>query len=449
VFFGAAVLGAGAAAAACTTDAVREHPAYLAFVDGVGVGVLRFALDAEAAHDATIALLKAGVAPREPRRVAFPRIETGARANLYQKRELIAWRKRGPSREPSSTSRRLETTVWGMRFPNPVGLAAGFDKQAQVMSPVLDMGFGFLEVGGVTPLPQAGNPKPRLFRLDADGGIINRFGLNSQGLAVVRQRLELWRAGLPSVYFLKGFWKQKQEEGEGAQPPGFVGVNLARNTVQAKGVAASDDYVEGIRELGAVADFFVVNVSCPNVGWTKGLNHEDIRALVRAVVKARDATPACMRGGGRKVPVLLKIGPDYSEAHLKQMAALALDAHVDGVVVSNTSSLRPASLQDTNLATERGGLSGKPIKGAALSSLRLMYQFTGGAVPLVGVGGIWTADDAYERIRAGASLIEIYSAMTFQGPGLVQEIKRGLDERLMADGFESIAEAVGADVKGC
>ena len=308
---------------------------------------------------------------------------------------------------------------------------------------MLDMGFGFLEVGGVTPLPQLGNPKPRMFRLDADDAIINRFGLNSQGLAVVRERLEDWRDSLPKVYYLRGFWKQKQEEGEGAQPMGCVGVNLAKNTAHVDGVLASDDYVKGIYELGAVADFFVINVSCPNV---PSLNDTAIADVVRSVVKARDASPLCKRADGRKVPVLLKIGPDYTKARLQQMAELALDVNIDGIVVSNTSSLRPASLEST-LANESGGLSGRPIKDAALKSLRHMYRFTGGQIPLVGVGGIWTADDAYERIRAGATLIEMYSAMTFCGPGLVQEIKRGLDERLMSDGFANIGEAVGADVK--
>jgi dihydroorotate dehydrogenase len=322
--------------------------------------------------------------------------------------------------DSENTSSNLQTTVWGLNFANPIGLAAGFDKQALAMDGLLKLGFGFIEVGGVTPEPQPGNPKPRMFRLPEDKAVINRFGLNSDGQAAVAQRLANFQAK-PHV--------------------GIVGVNLAKNTTSDDIIG---DYKQGVRNLGGHVDFIVLNVSCPNVAWTSALskNDDEMAKMVCAVKEERDAHLT----GARVPPMLLKLAPNMSDDTKKHMAHVALQCGVDGLVVSNTTSDRADTLQSKH-SKETGGLSGAPIKQAALQTLRDMYRLTNGKIPLIGVGGIETGADAYERIRAGASLLEIYTALVYRGPGLVPEIKRELSALLQRDGFNSVAEAVGADVK--
>jgi dihydroorotate dehydrogenase len=314
----------------------------------------------------------------------------------------------------------LATTVWGRRFPNPVGLAAGFDKQAEALPALTRLGFGFVEAGGVTPRPQPGNPRPRVFRLAEDGAVINRYGFNSVGLDTFARRFAAFRA-----------------KGPVAAP---VGVNLGKNKDSADAAA---DFAAGARRLAPLADFLVVNVSSPN---TPGLRALQGRAELAAIAEAvRGAMRGAMREAGAAVPPLLvKIAPDLAEADLADVAALALAGAFDGVVVSNTTIARPEKLASRHRG-EAGGLSGRPLKPLALAALRAMRRLTGGRVPLVGCGGIASGADAYERIRAGAALVQLYTALVYAGPGLVARIKRDLAALLRRDGFASVADAAAPD----
>jgi len=312
----------------------------------------------------------------------------------------------------------LATSVWGIEFSNPVGLAAGFDKDAEVMGPMLALGFGLVEAGTVTPRPQPGNPRPRLFRLDEDSAVINRFGFNSQGLAPFVERLKRWRAG---------------------GHRGFVGANVGKNR-DTRDAAA--DYVAGIEAVSGFADYLVCNVSSPN---TPGLRSLQARApiadLLRRVMDAR------RRGAPeaeRLPPLLAKVGPDLDEGEMRDIAEVALESGVDGLIVGNTTLARPAGLRSRH-AEETGGLSGRPLLSPSTACLARMYRLTAGQLPIIGCGGIASGADAYAKIRSGASLVQLYSALVFHGPGLVASIKRELAARLRADGFRSVAEAVGAD----
>jgi len=362
---------------------VRSTPAYWFLADNVGVPALR-QLDPEVAHKLTILALKHKMGPVESEQAAT-----------------------------------LETTVWGLNFRNPVGLAAGFDKQALAMDGLLKLGFGFIEIGGVTPQPQPGNPKPRMFRLTEDKSVINRFGLNSDGQEAVAARLA-------------NFQKQPHL--------GIVGVNLAKNTTSNDIIG---DYKQGVRSLGGNVDFIVLNVSCPNVAWTSELSKDgdELANMVCAVKQERDAYLT-----NPKPPILIKLGPNMNDDAKKHMAEIAMHCEVDGLVVANTTSERPETLQSKH-SKETGGLSGPPVKQAALQTLRDMYRLTNGKIPIIGVGGIESGADAYERIRAGASLLEIYTALVYKGPGLVPKIKRDLAALLHKDGFDSVADAVGVDTK--
>jgi dihydroorotate dehydrogenase len=304
----------------------------------------------------------------------------------------------------------LAQRLWGLDFPNPVGLAAGFDKNARVPETMRAFGFGFVEVGTVTPRPQPGNPKPRLFRLEQDQAIINRMGFNSGGLDAAIDRL-----GLRSH-------------------TAIVGVNLGKNRDSSNAVA---DYSEGIRRAIKVADYLVVNVSSPNTPGLRELQRrENLRALLLPLLRTREESE-------RRVPLLVKIAPDLTPEEREDIAAIALGSGIDGLIVSNTTVNRPAGLVSP-FAGESGGLSGRPLLAASTALLADMYRLTQGRLPLVGVGGIASAFDAYQKIRAGACLVQLYTALVFAGPGLVTEIKQGLAELLRAEGFTSVAEAVGA-----
>ena len=309
----------------------------------------------------------------------------------------------------------LATRVWHLDFSNPVGLAAGFDKHAEVVDAMLAAGFGFVEAGSVTPLPQPGNPLPRLFRLDEDLGVINRFGFNSQGLAAFAARLQ-------------------------ARPRrGIVGANVGKNKLTEDAAA---DYVKGITAVCRHADYLVCNVSSPNTPGLRSLQaREQIAALIGRVLDARQQA---MAGASRMPPLLAKVGPDLTEQERLDIAEVALASGIDGLIVGNTTIDRPATLKSRH-ASESGGLSGAPLKAKALACLADIYRMTGGKLPIVGCGGIASGADAYARIRAGASLVQLYSALVYHGPSLVDDIKRDLAARLRADGFKSVAEAVGAD----
>lgn len=341
--------------------------------------VLR-ALDPEKAHGATIALLRSGLVP-------------------------------APSLPDDPA---LAQTLWGIRFSNPVGLAAGFDKNAEVPDAMLRQGFGFVEVGSVTPRPQPGNPRPRVFRLPAERAMINRYGFNNDGLDAVAARLSAR-----------------------ASRPGIVGANIGKNKDT---VDAADDYAAGIRRLAPFVRYLVVNVSSPNTPGLRTLQGRGpLEALLGRSLEARAA--ACP---AQPPPLLLKVAPDLTEEDKADIAEVALASGIDGLVVSNTTVARPAGLPP-DIAAEAGGLSGAPLMAPSTRVLSEFHALTGGRLPLVGVGGIASGEDAYAKIRAGASLVQLYTALVYRGPALVGRIRRDLSALLRRDGFRSLAEAVGAD----
>ena len=303
----------------------------------------------------------------------------------------------------------LTTSVAGIGFPSPVGLAAGFDKDAEIADAALGLGFGFVEVGTLTPLAQEGNPKPRLFRLSEDRAVINRMGFNNRGQDDALQRLA------------------RRDRSRG-----IVGVNIGANKDSADRIA---DYVQGVRAMSPVADYLTINISSPNTPGLRQLQDEGaLRALLSAVQEIRAI-------GGP--PVFLKVAPDLGEGEPDQIVRVAVQHDVDAIIVANTTVSRPRL--KSRHAGEAGGLSGEPLKQLALDALRRFRSASGGSLPLIAAGGIASADDAWERIRAGASLIQIYSAMVYEGPGLVRRIAKGLVGKLAEEGFASIAEAVGGE----
>jgi len=337
--------------------------------------------------------------------------ETSHRLALLALKTVPAWSLPSPGMSVG-----LATEVWGRVFSNPVGLAAGFDKHAEAVSALYRLGFGFVEVGGVTLRPQTGNPKPRLFRLSEDGAVINRMGLNSVGvdkvvLALVDQR----RSSLP----------------------GPLAVNLGLNKDSDD---PPSDYAGLARSLSPLAEILTINVSSPNTPGLRALQDPSkLTAIVEAVRTAALSAPDTL-----KPAVLVKIAPDLEQKDIEDICALALKEGFDGLVVSNTTVDRPETLL-SSAQVETGGLSGRPLLFKSTALLREIYARTEGKIPLVGVGGVSSAAEAYEKIKAGASLIQLYSALVFKGPALVGEIKNGLVESLKADGFASIQDAVGAD----
>jgi len=308
----------------------------------------------------------------------------------------------------------LATEVWGQSFPNPLGMAAGFDKHAEAMAPLLSLGFGFIEVGSVTPRPQPGNPRPRVFRLLEDEAIINRYGFNSEGMEAAAKRLARYRA-------------------RGGK--GILGVNLGKNK---ETLDAAEDYVLAARKLAPFADYLVVNVSSPNTSGLRALQaRQELEELLARITSALPQEAP---------PLLLKIAPDLAEADLEDIAAVALEGGLDGLIVSNTTIQRPDSLRSP-YRKEAGGLSGRPLFELSTAVLKSLYRLTRGSVPLIGVGGVTCGETAYRKLRAGASLIQLYSALTFQGPGLITRIKRDLAACLRRDGLSSPAEAIGLDVR--
>ena len=316
---------------------------------------------------------------------------------------------------PASDDPVLATTVWGKAFINPIGVAAGFDKNAEVADALFDLGFGFVEVGGVTPMPQAGNPRPRLFRLDADRAVINRMGFNNHGASEVAQRVTARKSKRP------------------------LGVNLGKNKESVDAVA---DYATGASVFARHVDFLVINVSSPNTPGLRSLqNVEPLIAIIRAARTARDRAITAV-----PTPLLLKIAPDLASADVEDIARVAIEERLDGLVVANTTVSRPDSLMSPE-RTETGGLSGAPLLEMSTRLLRRVYELTKGQLPLIGVGGVTNGSDAYAKIRAGASLVQFYSALVFEGPVLLNRMKRELAILLKRDGFTSVAAAIGADVK--
>jgi dihydroorotate dehydrogenase len=342
------------------------------------------ALPPETAHRMTIRALAAGLAPK--RAVVDPPI--------------------------------LAVKLWKRSFPNPVGLAAGFDKHAEVMDAMLGFGFGFVEAGTVTPRPQPGNPPPRLFRLSEDAALINRFGFNSEGLPAAAARLRA-RAG-------RG---------------GIVGANIGKNRDSPDAIG---DYVQGVAMLAPLADYLTINVSSPNTPGLRNLQRKStLSRLVERVMAARHA--AVSRDAP---PLLLKIAPDLTPEERRDIAQVTLASGIDGLIVSNCTVARPATLKSMH-APEPGGLSGPVLFAPATALLAEMYRLTAGKVPIVGTGGISSGEDAYQKIRAGASLVQLYTALVYHGPGLVERIKHDLALLLARDGYESVAAAVGTAADSC
>lgn len=336
---------------------------------------LLFALEPETAHGLTIAGLKTGLAPRS--RVDDPL---------------------------------LRTHVAGIDFPNPIGLAAGFDKNAEVPDAMLGLGFGFVEVGTITPRPQAGNPRPRMFRLVEDRAVINRLGFNNEGLAAAVERLRA-----------RG------------QRPGIVGANVGANKDSEDRIA---DYVAGVAAVRDLASYITVNISSPNTPGLRALqSRAALEELVGRVIEARGrATP----------PIFVKVAPDLTEEDVADIAAVALSSGLDGLIVSNTTLARPETLRSPHKA-EPGGLSGRPLFEPSTAVLRQFRRATEGRVTLIGAGGVASGADAYAKIRAGASLVQLYSALAYEGPGLAARIARELAALLRRDGLPSVSAAVGLD----
>jgi dihydroorotate dehydrogenase len=310
-----------------------------------------------------------------------------------------------PAARPDDS--RLAIRVLGRAFPNPIGLAAGFDKNAEVPAAMLGFGFGFVECGTVTPRPQSGNPRPRLYRLGEDRAVINRMGFNNDGMDVVAARLATRRRN------------------------GICGINIGANKDSLDRI---EDYRRAFTCLAPLADYVAVNVSSPNTPGLRGL--QDRGELTRLLAVLREAQRAS------PVPLLLKIAPDLDGHALDDIAEVALASGIEGLIVANTTIARPSSLK-SRYASEAGGLSGVPLFEASTGILREVRARTGGKLVLVGVGGIASGSDAYAKIRAGASLVQLYSALAFEGPGLVQRIKQELLACLVRDGFASVGEAIG------
>ena len=311
--------------------------------------------------------------------------------------------------------KRLNINLWGMDFANPIGLAAGFDKNAVAPDAMLRQGFGLVEVGSVTPRAQYGNPRPRLFRLTEDRAVINRNGFNNTGMDA-----------------MFGHLNARSNKAEG-----WVGVNFGKNKDTEE---ALDDYLAGINKLAQFADYIVVNVSSPNTPGLRALQgKEPLSKLLQGVRHELGKLNL-----PKRPPLLLKVAPDLTQDDKRDVSAVVLEERIDGLIATNTTIDRPDTLKN-NQKTETGGLSGQPLFVPSTAILSDFYKLTEGKIPLIGVGGVGSGEQAYAKIRAGASLVQLYSALAYEGPGLVNDIKRELAGLLEFDGFDTVADAIGAD----
>jgi dihydroorotate dehydrogenase len=314
-----------------------------------------------------------------------------------------------------SNDQRLSQRLWGIDFPHPLGLAAGFDKNAALLAPLLAMGFGFVEAGSVTPRPQQGNPKPRLFREIKAEAIINRMGFNNEGLEVFANRLAAFAHRFPLKARL-------------------IGANLGKNRDTDN---ASSDYILGLKATAPYAGYVVINVSSPNTPALRNLQQEQaLEVLLSSLKQARDE-------GVHKPPLLVKVAPDLTKEEVASIAKVVLRTAIDGIIVGNTTLSRPASLAPAFQA-ETGGLSGQPLFALSTEVLAEFYRHCGNSVPIIGVGGIDDGDKAYEKICQGASLLQLYTGFVFKGPNLINTIKHRLSERLAQDKLPHISAAIGS-----
>ena len=314
---------------------------------------------------------------------------------------------------------RLKTTLWERQFPNPVGLAAGFDKNAEVPGAMLNIGFGFVEMGTVTPKPQKGNPRPRIFRCPEYEAVINRMGFPNHGVHAFKQNIEKFLSQKP-------------------RPCGLVGINIGMNKNQTE---PAKDYCHLIHQLGAYADYFTVNISSPN---TPGLrNLQEAAHLTDLIKKVKDQrTKSCDKKF--PPPILVKLAPDLTPKQQEEIAQTAIEAQIDGLILTNTTLDRPKALPQ-DFTAQTGGLSGAPLKDKSTKIIRNFYKLTNGKVPIIGAGGIASGIDAYNKIKAGASLVQLYSALVYHGPELVTQINNDLINFMDRDGVQSVSDLVGVE----
>ncbi|XP_015174191.1 PREDICTED: dihydroorotate dehydrogenase (quinone), mitochondrial [Polistes dominula] len=312
----------------------------------------------------------------------------------------------------------LRTSIWEIVFKNPLGMAAGFDKQGEAIEGLHKIGFSFVEIGSITPEPQSGNPKPRVFRLLEDNAIINRYGFNSDGHDKVWERIKKLRDNKDFV--------------------GIIGINLGKNK---DSESAEQDYINGIKKFADVADYFVINISSPNTPGLRLLQSKE--KLENLLIKINETRQTI----GSKQPLLLKLAPDLSEVDRQDIADIVLrsKSKVDGLILCNTTISRINLINENR--KESGGLSGAPLTDISTQIISDMYKRTNGKIPIIGVGGVFSGEDAYHKIRAGASLIQLYTSYIYNGPPIVGKIKKELNDILKRDGFSSISEAVGKDIK--
>ena len=348
---------------------------------------LLFKMDPEAAHNFTLRAMKNGLSPSPGATVKSPA---------------------------------LEVDLWGLKFPNPVGLSAGFDKNAEVIAASFGMGFGFVEAGTVTPKPQHGNDKPRVFRDPKNEAVINRMGFPNLGMSVFKENLEK-------------FLSRKE------RPNGVLGVNIGMNKTQTE---PAKDYAILIQMLGPMADYLTVNISSPNTPGLRDLQKREPLLELLGILK-EERKKAC---GDHPPPLLVKLAPDLDEDRQEELAKAVLEAGIEGLILTNTTLDRPNFLPQ-NFALEKGGLSGKPLTNKSTQIIRNFYKLTQGKLPIIGVGGISNGRDAYEKIKAGASLVQLYTGLVFKGPSVANSINKDLLRLIKADGLTNISQAVGREGK--
>lgn len=344
-----------------------------------------FKFDPEAAHNATLKAMRLGLIPAQPR-IDAPE---------------------------------LEQTLWDLKFPNPIGLAAGFDKNAEVMRSSFKMGFGFVEIGTVTPKPQSGNPRPRVFRDPDNGAVINRMGFPNAGMRVFKDNLEK-------------FLSHKK------RPKGVIGINIGMNKDQKK---PAQDYAALIKMLGPMADYLTINISSPNTPGLRDLQRREPLLELLSTIKD-ERKKAC---GNHPPPILVKLAPDLDESQCEELAGTVIDAGIDGIILTNTTLDRPNALNE-GFREEKGGLSGQPLTDKSTNIIRTFYRLTNGAIPIVGIGGVSNGQQAYDKIKAGANLVQLYTSLVFKGPSVAYYVNSELSHLLKTDGFTNISQAVGADV---
>jgi dihydroorotate dehydrogenase len=376
----------------------RSSATYHALADRVGTPLLRYISNPEQAHHLAIQLLK-----------DMPQF--------------------APKHRPSSVEQQLNvsTTIGSLKIPNPIGLAAGFDKDGEVIQPLMDLGFGLVEIGSVTLEPQPGNPSPRMFRLLQDDAIINRYGFNSQGMDYVKTQLQSFRS-----------------QSDSTTGRSVLGVNLGKNKTS---TTPLEDYQTLIRELGPYADYLVINVSSPNTPGLRDLQStESLEYLLKGCHEARQQLSTSTNQP--PPPLLVKLSPDLADDELQEIATILLQLKqsgmVDGIIVSNTTTSRPQGLQSPH-RQETGGLSGRPLRARSTECIRLLYAATQGQLPIIGVGGIFNVHDVYEKLLAGASVVQIYTSLVYQGPGLVSQLRHDLAQLIKDNGFRSIDQVIGLD----